>query len=176
MQPSLAGLIPITSEPISTTSNDTFKAWYAVTRPVIARALAVTLGDAELAGEAADEAMARAYQSWAKIEHTDNRDGWAYRVALNWALSVFRRRRPVTRVHHVIASELPLPVDDSVRRALQSLDINPRTVVVCRYLLGWSEQQTADALQIRPGTVKSRLSRATVLLRDQLAHLLPESS
>jgi len=30
---------------------------------------------------------------------------------------------------------------------------------VCRYLLDWSEFQTAEALQIAPGTVKSRLSR-----------------
>jgi DNA-directed RNA polymerase specialized sigma24 family protein len=153
-----------------------FASWYTDTRPTVVRALSLTLGDTDLAREAADEALTRAYQSWAKVQSLDSPAGWVYRVALNWALSSFRRRRPSKRAFHVIPADMPLPVDSAIERALKSLDVDQRSVVVCRYLLGWSEQETADILQIRPGTVKSRLSRASSQLRNQLGHLRPESS
>jgi len=54
---------------------------------------------------------------------------------------------------------------------LDELAIDHRAVVVCRLLLGWSEAQTAEALAIRPGTVKSRLSRASKQLERRLRHL-----
>jgi DNA-directed RNA polymerase specialized sigma24 family protein len=153
-----------------------FAAWYNDTRPTVVRALTLTLGDTDLAREAADEALTRAYQSWAKVQQFDSPGGWVYRVGLNWALSSFRRLRPSKRAFHVIPADMPVPVDAAVQRALNSLDVDQRAVVVCRYLLGWSEQETADALQIRPGTVKSRLSRASTQLRSQLGHLRPETS
>ena len=45
--------------------------------------------------------------------------------------------------------------------------------MICRLLLGMSEVQTAEALHIRPGTVKSRLARAVAELETTLAHLDP---
>jgi RNA polymerase sigma-70 factor (ECF subfamily) len=61
--------------------------------------------------------------------------------------------------------------DPAIALALDDLSIDHRAVVVCRLLLGWSEAQTADALAIRPGTVKSRLSRASTQLARRLHHL-----
>jgi len=49
--------------------------------------------------------------------------------------------------------------------ALDSLDERDRLVIGCRYLLELSESETAAALGCRPGTVKSRLSRALERLR-----------
>lgn len=49
-----------------------------------------------------------------------------------------------------------------------------RSVVVCRYLLGWSVAETAQALGVREGTVKSRLHRAMQSLQSALSHLDPE--
>jgi DNA-directed RNA polymerase specialized sigma24 family protein len=43
-----------------------------------------------------------------------------------------------------------------------------RLVVVCRYFLDLSELETAAALDIPPGTVKSRLVRALARLRELL--------
>jgi RNA polymerase sigma factor (sigma-70 family) len=45
-----------------------------------------------------------------------------------------------------------------------------RVVVACRYLLEMSEAETAEALGLRAGTVKSRLSRALVRLRTDLVN------
>jgi DNA-directed RNA polymerase specialized sigma24 family protein len=41
-------------------------------------------------------------------------------------------------------------------------------VIACRYLLELSEAETAAALGVRVGTVKSRLSRALARLRDEV--------
>jgi RNA polymerase sigma-70 factor (ECF subfamily) len=41
-------------------------------------------------------------------------------------------------------------------------------VVACRYLLELSEAETAAALRIPTGTVKSRLHRALAILRQEV--------
>ena len=53
---------------------------------------------------------------------------------------------------------------DAVHRAMLSLSKEQREVVVLRYFVQLSEAQTAAALGIRPGTVKSRLSRSLARL------------
>ncbi|MDY7103458.1 MAG: sigma factor-like helix-turn-helix DNA-binding protein [Actinomycetota bacterium] len=151
--------------------DDSFSDFYRNAWPKVARGLAVTLGDRDLAAEATDEAMARAYQRWRTIAHYDQPAGWVYRVGLNWARSYHRRairRLPFTRTDHV---EAPTVEDPSIAAALAALDVKHRSVVVCRLLLDWSVDETADALDIRPGTVKSRLHRALTQLQSSLAHL-----
>ena len=49
---------------------------------------------------------------------------------------------------------------------LEALPEQPRLVLVCRYLLGLSEQETAAAVGVRQGTVKSRTARALERLRE----------
>jgi RNA polymerase sigma-70 factor (ECF subfamily) len=153
-----------------------FTAFYAEARDPVARAVAVTIGDTDLAVEAVDEAMVRAYQRWARVSEFENPGGWVYRVALNWATSVLRRRRrplPSAGGRSRI-SEPPVASEPDVLRAVAELDVRQRAVVVCRYVLGWSEAETAAALSTPVGTVKSRLHRANRYLSTRLAHLRAE--
>jgi RNA polymerase sigma factor (sigma-70 family) len=152
-----------------------FAEFYRANRPSLVRALALTLGDVELATEAVDEAMTRAYQRWERVHRLDNPAGWVYRVGLNWAVSVLRRRRNRRPLFQPDADNAPW-IEPDVHRALGELSVDHRSVVVCRYLYGWSENETATALGIRAGTVKSRLHRATSQLRVRLDHLRPEDS
>jgi RNA polymerase sigma-70 factor (ECF subfamily) len=55
-----------------------------------------------------------------------------------------------------------------LRAALARLDDRDRTVIALRYFAGLSEAETASALDVPAGTVKSRLSRALDRLRAQL--------
>ena len=61
------------------------------------------------------------------------------------------------------------PTCDALLDALDALADDLREVVTCRYLLELSEAETAHALGIPPGTVKSRLHRALASLRKVLA-------
>jgi RNA polymerase sigma factor (sigma-70 family) len=57
---------------------------------------------------------------------------------------------------------------DELLAALNRLSERDRLVLACRYLLELSEEETAAALDIRRGTVKSRLARALERLRAEL--------
>lgn len=165
----MSGLAESTIERQITASFDDF---YRQHYDTIATALAVTLGSRDLGREATDEAMTRAYAKWHMVASYSNPAGWIYKVGLNWGRSWHRkvtnraailRRQPSPDV-----IELPRTGDVELHDAMSRLDSKYRSVVVCRYLLDWSTDQTADALGIRPGTVKSRLSTALDHLRGQL--------
>lgn len=152
-----------------------FDTFYRRTYRDVAGALALTLGDRELGREAADEAMVRAWERWDRIATYDNPGGWTYRVGLNWARSL---RRRLTRSlpsgwpgGTTRPDEGPEVADPAIAAALQDLPLPQRSVVVCRLLLDWSTEETATALHIRPGTVKSRLHRALSTLEHRLEDL-----
>lgn len=152
-----------------------FEAFYSEQRDAIGRALALTLRDTQLASEAVDEAMARAYQRWNRVRALDNPGGWVYRVGLNWSRSILRRTlrpAPVWVTNAGVALD-GTGLDPTIDRALAQLSIEHRAVVVCRLLIGYSEAQTAAVLGLRPGTVKSRLARATARLQSLLSPLDP---
>jgi RNA polymerase sigma factor (sigma-70 family) len=148
-----------------------FEAFYGEHRDRIARSLALTLHDGDLAAECADEAMLRAYSRWNRVWQLDNPAGWVYRVGLNCARSTLRRRSGPVRVLFDRDDDMLVePADRELRDALVALDLDRRAVVVCRFYLGMSVEDTAVALRVRPGTVKSRLHRA---LRDLESALGP---
>lgn len=150
---------------------DDFGRFYTTTWPGVARGLTLVLGDNDLAVEATDEAMARAYARWGQVRDYDNPAGWVYRVGLNWARSHHRRLRRRLPLARGEATPAPPPAEPAVREALMQLPVKLRSVVVCRLLMDWSVIDTAAALGIRPGTVQSRLHRALHDLASSLEHL-----
>lgn len=149
-----------------------FEHFYGAHRAPLVRALAVTLGDRALAAEAVDEAMTRAVQRWAKISGYSAPEGWVYRVAYNWATSRFRRRARDRAFAPQIArpdATLPPGFDPDLHDALATLSDEHRAVLSLRFFLDWNVEQTATALNVSPGTVKSRTSRALDALSVQLA-------
>lgn len=138
----------------------------------IVRALGIALGDEHLGRDAASEGFAKALHRWSRVRRYDNPAGWVYRVGLNWGRSRWRKTRREVAEHAAEGAEparsATEPRDPRILPALRELSVDHRVVVVARYYLDWSEQQIADALDIRPGTVKSRLSRALDRLATRL--------
>lgn len=135
--------------------------WERVYRP-----LALILRDHDLASEAVDEAMVRAFQKWSKVRGYENPVGWVYRVALNYARNRLRRRwreLPWGSVEPSWEMRTPNP---ELMAALMALPLRQREVVVLRFLFDWSVRDVAAALGIAEGTVKSRLHRAVAGLRE----------
>lgn len=153
-----------------------FEAFFDQHHAVLVRALAMALGDVELGRDAASEGFVRALQRWNRVSRYDNTAGWVYRVGLNWARS--RRRKTVREVSaHPTERAFASPEPDfELATALRSLSLDHRSVVVGRYYLDWSEADVAAALDIAPGTVKSRLSRALTRLNATLGPSLDESN
>jgi RNA polymerase sigma-70 factor (ECF subfamily) len=139
-----------------------FDEFFASRHSEMVRALTLALGDVEFGRDAAAEGFARALERWSIVSGYANPSGWVYRVGLNWARSgrrKLRRERTGMRLTELEAPEVTLH-DESLVSALGRLSVEHRTVVIGRYYFDWSEAQLAEALDLSPGTVKSRLNRA----------------
>jgi RNA polymerase sigma-70 factor (ECF subfamily) len=138
-------------------------------------------GDAE---EAVQDAFVKAYRALPRFRRGAPFKPWLMRIVINEAKSRLRstRRRTVVVASVVEQAEGEAATARSAeatflsheqRRALvgaiDHLSEKLRDVITCRYLLELSEEETAAALSIRPGTVKSRLSRALEKLEPRLA-------
>lgn len=129
--------------------------------PVWRAAYAVT-ADAQLAEDAAQEAFVRALRSLHRL-HGRPFGPWLRRIAVNAAIDQLRRR-PRRWVGAELAPDLVPPAADvpdaDLMTAVLELPDERRTVVVMRFWLDWTQREIAAALDIPPGTVASRLSRA----------------
>ena len=142
-----------------------FEAFVTERWPVLVRS-AVLLGCSRAEAEdVAQTTLVRCYAAWSKVTAADNRDGYVYRMLVN-AHRDSRRRRwwgeaPTEFVDRAADDGLEA-VDgaDVMRRALDRLSDGQRQVVVLRYYAQLSERETAEALGVPNGTVKSRLARA----------------
>jgi RNA polymerase sigma-70 factor (sigma-E family) len=117
-------------------------------------------------------ALAKLYVAWRRIGHEESVDAYARRVLLRAFLD--DRRRPWRREH--VAAELPerpaLPdrTDDRIDllAELARLPRTQRAAVVLRYWADRSIAETAAALGVSEGTVKSASSRGLAALREVL--------
>ena len=154
-----------------TRAPDEFQEFYEQHRLLIARAVGLTVGDPHLGVDATTDAMVAAYQRWGRVRRYGNPAGWVYRVAVNrargWQRTARRRRTDPSPIPDRAVVD-PEVGDPTIGEALAELTIDQRAVVVLRLYLDWSTDQVAAALDVAPGTVKSRLARALVQLHARL--------
>ena len=126
----------------------------------------LAVGDTDLGWEAVDEAMARAYERWPRVQHLADPAGWVFRVGLNWATSWRRKaeRRPIRPIEQLDRAHHDRAVDVDLYSAVARLPVEQRAVVVLRFFLDRPVEEVSAVLQIAEGTVKSRLHRALATL------------
>jgi RNA polymerase sigma-70 factor (sigma-E family) len=129
-------------------------------------------GDWALAEELAQEAFVRLWRRWRWLRDPDAAPAYLHRTVVNLGNSAIRRRVLERRVAGNRGGQ---PVEAGpeagleLRQAIGALSPRKRACVVLRYLAGMTEAQTAQALGITPGTVKSQTHKALRQLRQQLA-------
>jgi RNA polymerase sigma-70 factor (ECF subfamily) len=136
-------------------------------------------GDAEQAAEFTQEAFARAWTNLDQFAGGSSFYTWLYRCARNRAIDLLARKRPhATDLATLQRSAPDVPpgqelerreLAGTVRAALATLDPEHREVLLLREYDGLDYAQIAAALSIAEGTVKSRLNRARLALRERLA-------
>lgn len=106
--------------------------------------------------------------------------GWLYRVSVNAALDLKRRNKHEVLSDEPVGAEVPDaaagPEDQAVggevssviRRAIAGLEPHYGEVLNMHYFADMGIADIAAALDISPGTVKSRLSRGRALLAKEL--------
>jgi RNA polymerase sigma-70 factor (ECF subfamily) len=141
--------------------------------------------NAEDALDVVQEAFLHAYQSLESFKGDSQFFTWLYRIAVNTAISHKRKRRIVVRLDGRNGEAGLEPLDPSednrpghaleqaeqeqrVHRALARLSPEHKAVLVMKELEGQKYEEIAEALGVPIGTVRSRLHRARLELRELL--------
>jgi len=150
------------------------------------------LGDNDLAEDITQNTFLTAYLNLPRFRNGSFRS-WLYRIATNLCYDVHRRhkRYPVLSLENeVLAEERISPLNDFsgssimpemeverreleqvIQQALNRLDADQRTIVVLIDQQDFDYAEAAQILRIPIGTVKSRLARARLRLRQLLSTL-----
>jgi RNA polymerase sigma-70 factor (ECF subfamily) len=147
------------------------------------------LGDHDEALDLSQEVFLRVFRTLPSFRGQSALKTWIYRIAINQARNRqrwWRRRRRENQVpldqHVLLHGELAQPEEAGapdralarkelaarLRRALDDLPFDQRTVIVLREIDGLSYEEIAESLNVAVGTVKSRLTRARQALRREL--------
>lgn len=155
-------------------------AWEILVREhqeAIFRLAYLLLGDAHEAEDVAQEAFVRAFRALDSFDSARPLRPWLLRIAANLA---HNHRRSIGRYVAMVKRAMiasPEPVTGLGERssqqweaqtlweAVRRLSSREQEVVYLRYFLDLSEAEMAAALDVPPGTVKSRLHRALSRLR-----------
>jgi RNA polymerase sigma-70 factor (ECF subfamily) len=131
--------------------------------------------DTDAASDAVQETLIEVWRNLAALRDLDSFEAWTRRILVRRcyrAADANRRRRVEVRVLEVdeptASHEAWIGESDALARAFGRLSPEHRAVLVLHHRNGLELTETADALGIPLGTVKSRLNRATVALRAAL--------
>ncbi|TMA74484.1 MAG: RNA polymerase sigma factor [Deltaproteobacteria bacterium] len=160
---------------------DAFEAFFIRYRTSIYRTAYGLTGDPHVAEEVLQDTFARAYQRRAILRTDVSPMPWLHRVAINLCYTrLGRRRLPADPMEESVVGQVRdgavEPPERAERRELRqivregvaALPAKQQGVIVLYYLHGMSLQETASMLDLRVGTVKSRIHYALRSLRQQL--------
>jgi len=153
------------------------------------------VGNREDAADITQEVFLKAYRAMGSFAERSSFGTWLYRIAVNTALSFMRKQRsgghPISlsaqndeghgQPHEPPNHNQPLnelsreETEQAVQQAISSLDEEYRIVVILKDIEGLDYETIAGILGCPKGTVKSRLHRARLILRDKLKRLLPDT-
>ena len=144
-------------------------------------------GSAEDARDVCQEAFVQAFVKLESFKRNAAFFTWLYRIAFNMSVSHRRRQRPTLSVDAARETTGLEPIDggaapgdrleqqervDQVRCALAALSEEHRAILVLREMEGCDYDTISQMLDLPIGTVRSRLHRARLQLRDQLKTVL----
>lgn len=133
--------------------------------------------DRSAAEELLQDVLVALYPQWRRVLAADSALAYVRRSVINRYLNQRRRRSgselPLAEVPGIVGRTESGRADftagladrDQLRRALATLPERQRAAVVLRYFYDYSDQQTADAMGCRIGTVRSLIHRALTGLR-----------
>lgn len=140
------------------------------------RLAAFSLGDRHLAQDVGQEAAIRAIRSLGRLRDPRSFEAWSYRICVGELRRAAKRRarqawQPLEQVELESRDRLrhpePFAEHEWVAPALAKLTERQRAVIALRYVHDLSDAQIATAIRVRQGTVRSLLSRAMAVLREE---------
>ena len=155
-----------------------FRQWVAVRSTVLRRKAFLLSGSWHSADDLVQDTLIAVYAAWPRIAKARNIDAYVNRILVNKYVDdrrrPWRRERPVTDVPDsteagaATAFDAIEGHDSPLGRALATLPVSQRSVLVLRYTDDLTVEEIAHLLNLPSGTVKSRLSRGTEAIRREL--------
>ncbi len=136
------------------------------------------LGNFEEARDAAQDAILKALENLNKLREPSAFGNWLYRIADGVALDATRHRSREIAYSEMESTTARAPAADDadmaqqVREALAILSEPSRLAVILHYVNGYSHTEVAQFLGTTPGAVKTRINRAKVWLREEMAEMV----
>jgi RNA polymerase sigma-70 factor, ECF subfamily len=129
--------------------------------------------DPDRADDAAQQALITIWRDLPSLRDPDRFSAWSYRIVVRHCHNADRRRRRAgVREVEVLETQpddsdhaATTDLQDQVDRALRSLSIEHRTVLVLHHYAGLPQTEIAEILGVPHGTVRSRLHHATRAMR-----------
>jgi RNA polymerase sigma-70 factor (sigma-E family) len=156
---------PVVLEVVDATSTAGFDDLFTAERRPMTRLAFLLTGSEPIAEEVVQDAFAQVYERWSRL---DRPGGYLRTCVVNGARRAGKRRSRDLRV----VSSTETSVDLEAREMLDALSrLRPewRAVVVLRFYGDMSQEEIAEVLGMRLGTVKSSLHRALGQLREEIA-------
>jgi RNA polymerase sigma factor (sigma-70 family) len=142
---------------------------YRADLPRFVRAAAAIVGDDAAGRDAVQEAFVQAVRKRASYKFEAPLEAWVWRIVINEALALRRRRAPELEWESesaITPSTNHVPEQDATVRAwVASLPERQRLVVFLRYFADLDYQSIATALEVEVGTVSATLATAHAALR-----------
>jgi RNA polymerase sigma factor (sigma-70 family) len=142
----------------------------------------VMLGDQSIAEDVVQDAFVGMYRRWGSLRDRDRALGYLRSSVLNGCRTAHRSRsrrdralRLSSGADGIVSAEESALVGEASREVLAAVRTLPgrqREAVVLRHYLGLTEEQTAQAMKVARGTVKSATSRGL----STLARILKEEA
>lgn len=143
-----------------------FDEWFTVAWPRAFRLAAFLTHDTQAGEDIAQDVMADIARRWDTLHLPD---AYLRRAITNSCWNWKRHTRTVDRKLPLVAGAGHTDLRfDHLADAVARLPFRQRAVVVLRYYADLSEAEIADALDCRPGTVKSLASRALATLSKEI--------
>ncbi len=155
-----------------------FTAYVEARQQALARLAYLLSGDRDAAEDLLQNALAKVYRHWDRIQTVELPDAYVRRIMVNennsrWRRMTRRRESPASHVIEVLdppnAAHLDPTVSLDLWRHVQTLPTQQRAAIVLRYYEDLTEAQTAEILGCSVGTVKSHTSRAISALRTRMS-------
>ena len=154
------------------------------------------LDDYDEACDVTQEAFLAAFRAIGKFKAEAKFSTWLCRIVINYSKNRLKMRQSLSKRESVSLEDIAegregcpacqaaaaggnpqdkleqREIDEHVQRCISALDVEYRDVLVLRDIQGFSYEEIRVALKVPEGTVKSRLSRARLAMKDCLRKIM----
>ncbi len=148
------------------------------------------LGNKEDASDITQEALVKVFKSIKNFKEESSFSTWLYRIVTNTCIDMIRKKKKIKtfsldnpietengKIERQIQGEENLPEDvfekkqiqKRVHRAISSLPEKYRIVIILRDIQDFSYDEISEIVGVPLGTVKSRINRGRIILKDLLS-------